>query len=190
MVPKTDIAWLAGIIDGEGSISCRLYPRRKTSVQTQMILCNTSKSMIDRVVSILDDMGIGHGSVRVVDKDVKQPHYKAQYWVEVARKHELLKLLRVLAPHLTAKHYEAVLMIDYLKRKCAVKAYKHTVVDRDLVPMMQALKRSSGEPLPEVVSYLRGQSRAKLSVDKVLREGVETRSVSSNNNPTHERPAP
>lgn len=194
-----DIAWLAGIIDGEGCFSVKRPIRRlsgkrvgyKTSYQVWLVLCNTSKAMVERAVAILDGLGVKHQPVRRVWKGKKATRW--QYWLHVARKDEVLRLTEALLPHLTAKRCEAEMVTWFLKRACQKSVYRTTVLDRAVLDGMAAVKRNGGEAPAEVRELLREVIPSQASVGHreigEMLEGVETRSVTPKDNPTHERPA-
>lgn len=198
-VSETDLAWLAGIVDGEGCFSvkrpivrqgvCRTGKR--TSYQLWLVICNTSEPMMLRVKRIFSALGVEGAKPRRVWKGKKATRW--QHWLEIARKHELLRVTQALLPHLTAKRDEALVVEWFLKRACAKKSYKPTSLDRLALESMSTIKRNGGEAPAEVLEVLREviPSRA-VSGDRssgdLETEGVETTSMSSNNNSTQERP--
>ena len=194
-----DIAWLAGIVDGEGCFSVkrsivRLSGERKghvTARQVWLVLCNTSESMIKRAEGILLGLGITPQPVRRVWKGKKATRW--QFWLHIARKHDLLRVTEGLLPHLTAKADEARIVIWFLRRACAVKIYRTTPLDRLALDSMSAIKRNGGEAPAEVKDLLRevipseateGAASAAGSVER-----VETTRQSPNSTAAHELPA-
>lgn len=198
MVKDTDIAWLAGIVDGEGCFSVkrpidRADGKYKTAYQVWLVLCNTSEAMIQRSAAILTDAGIHYQPIRRVWKGARATRW--QYWLHVARKIDLLRTTQILLPQLTAKRLEAEIVVWYLTRACQHKVYRTTALDRVLLDAMATIKRNSGEAPTEIRELLREviPSQAVLGQSSIAierAEGVETRSVSPNDNPTHERPVP
>lgn len=200
---ETDIAWLAGIVDGEGCFTLkrpivRLSGARKgsnTSYQCWLVLCNTSKAMMDRVVRIYADLGVEHPKMRKVWKGSKATRW--QYWIHVQKKHELLKITEILRPYLVAKRLEAEVVAWFLRRACQEKAYHPTHLDIAMLETLSPLKKAGGEAPVEVADLLREviPSQAELGIyysqkSKKGSEGVETRAVSSTDNPPHECPTP
>lgn len=195
MLKDVDIAWLAGIIDGEGCFSIkrpipkRKTPHRKTSYQVWVVLCNTSESMVRRAESILKDMGVEHQPIRRVWKGQRATRW--QFWLHVARKHDVLRMTEMLLPHLTAKKTEAEIVQWYLSKSCRVAQYRTTELDALVLDSMSAIKRNGGEAPAEVLSILRevipSQASPGLPKGEGL-EGVETRPVRLNDNPVQECP--
>ncbi len=198
-VSETDLAWLAGIVDGEGCFSVKRPIARqgahrcgqRTSYQAWLVICNTSEPMMRRVRSIYDALGVTGAKPRRVWKGKKATRW--QHWLEIAQKHELLRVTQAILPHLTAKRDEALVVEWFLKRACAVKSYKPTSLDRLALESMASIKRNGGEAPAEILEILRevipnqAASGGHLAGDQDA-EGVETRSVRSNDNPTHECP--
>jgi hypothetical protein len=197
----TDIAWLAGIIDGEGCFSIKRPIVRKsgervgykTCYQVWLVVCNTSEPMIERVRSILEAAGIKHQPIRKVWKGDKATRW--QWWIHIAKKRELLRATELLLPHLTAKKVEAEVVAWFLRRACKKSVYRTTHLDRAVLDALSLVKRNGGEAPAEVAELLRAVIPSQaVSGDRMPSdqetEGVETRSVSPNNNPTHECPAP
>lgn len=199
-VNDTDIAWLAGIVDGEGCFSVKrpivrktYKPGRVTSYQVWLVVCNTSETMVLRVSEILRGLGVAHQPIRKVWKGKKATRW--QYWLHVARKSDLLRATEALLPYLVAKQDEARIVAWFLRKACQVRSYSPSILDRAALEAMASIKRNGGEAPDEVRELLVEviPSQAVLG-DRVARdsktEGVEARSVSPTNNPTQECPAP
>ena len=154
MVSDVDTAWLAGIVDGEGCFSVKRPIRRKsgkrvgsvTSYQLWMVICNTSKPMVDRVAQVFAALGVHHQPVRRVWKGKRATRW--QYWIHVARKRDMLRLTRALLPYLTAKKAEAEVVDWYLSRSCRVPVYKTHSDEAAVLDSMSVIKRNGGESTP------------------------------------------
>ncbi len=199
-VSEADLAWLAGIVDGEGCFSVKRPITRqgahrtgqRTSYQLWLVICNTSEPMMKRVRRIYDALGVTGAKPRKVWKGDRATRW--QHWLEIAKKHELLCVTQAILPHLTAKRDEALIVEWFLRRACAVKNYKPTSLDRLAMESMAAIKRNGGEAPAEILQVLREVIPSQAvsgnrPADDLETEGVETRSVSSNDNPIHECPA-
>ena len=197
---QTDLAWLAGIVDGEGCFSIkrpivRQSGRRqgsRTSYQVWLVLCNTSRPMMERVRSIMSAAGLRPQRLRKVWKGKKATRW--QYWLDLTRKHDLLRMTELLLPHLTAKRVEAEVVAWFLRRSCKARCYSATHLDRAVLESLSLVKRNGGEAPAELEDLLREviPNQAVEGSDAVSEgatEGVETRSVSPNDNPIHECPA-
>ncbi len=196
---ETDLAWLAGIVDGEGCFSVkrpltRLSGERRgsrTSYQLWLVICNTSRPMMERIGQILTDHGVGHKPMRKVWKGKKATRW--QWWLEVQKKHELLKITTLLLPYLTAKRDEAFVCRWFLSKACQAKQFHPTPFDKLVLDSMSTIKKNGGEAPAEVREFLREVIPSQaVPGDRVIdqgTEGVEARAVSSTDNPPQECPA-
>jgi hypothetical protein len=111
------LAWLAGIIDGEGSIGIN---RRKSTTEhgyayaATVTIGNTDKNMIDNVASIYEEMGIR--ACPTISK-FRLPSWKQMNNIYVSRREEILKLLETIHPYLVTKKERAFLAIEWCKRR-------------------------------------------------------------------------
>lgn len=193
---QTDIAWLAGIIDGEGCFSVKRPVKRgngRRCHQVWLVLCNTNRAMVDRTVDIIEEIGAKRPTIRRVWKGKKATRY--QYWVNVVQKDDLLLVTKTLLPHLTAKRIEAEVIAWFLTRACQARAYKRTKLDIAVLESLSAVKRCGGEAPADVADLLRavipsealeGASAGRAGKS---RERVETSDLTATNNDRHERPA-
>ena len=198
MVSEKDIAWLAGIVDGEGCFAVKrpivrqTYQKGKlTSFQVWLVVCNTSEPMMRRMVAILDALGVEYPAMRRVWKGKRATRW--QFWVHVQKKHALLRITDALLPHLTAKKDEAEVVAWFLRRACAVKAYRPTPLDRLALESLSQIKRNGGEAPAEMRELLRevipSQAAAGRAIEHGAAEGVEARIVSPDNKRSQECPA-
>lgn len=197
MLPSvSDIAWLAGIIDGEGCFTVKSPIRRlsgarkgsNTSYQVWIVLCNTSKTMVDRAARILTEAGVHYQPIRKVWKGKRATRW--QYWLHVARKDDVLRATELLLPHLTAKTLEAEIVAWFYRRACMDKQHKATPLEKAMLDCMSGIKRCGGEAPAEIRAMLREVIPSQAVLGIIGTEGVETRSVSPNNNLTQELPGP
>lgn len=185
-----DIAWLAGIVDGEGCFSVKNPIKRgngRRCHQVWLVICNTSKPMMDRCKWIMEGLLGKSVSMRKVWKGKKATRY--QYWINIGHKADLLFITEELLPHLTAKRVEGEVIAWFLRRACAHRAYKRTALDIAVLESLSAVKRNGGEAPAEYVDLLSEVIPSEALKGNGLRERVETRNLSPNNNGSHERPA-
>jgi hypothetical protein len=148
--------------------------------------------MMDRASRIFKEMGVDHQPIRKVWKGKKAT--RAQYWLHIAKKAEVLRATEMLLPHLTAKVDEAEVVVWFLRCACQVSVYRTTPLDRAMLDSLSEIKRNGGEAPAEIREMIREviPSQAISGADTAVggeMEGVETRSVSPNDNLTHECPA-
>lgn len=147
------LAWLAGIIDGEGWISFRLQRLRTgaLNVKWQIGVGNTDAAMMDEVASILNAIGVRHkyylrqprlGDPRVVAR-------KAQGTIDCERREDCRRLLTALLPYLITKGARAATMLQALDHRIAMQNYRspgyvRAQDDAAFVAMMTSMTRMNG----------------------------------------------
>jgi LAGLIDADG DNA endonuclease family protein len=104
-------AWLAGVIDGEGSIlisriAATRYSRRGFFYKPKLEVANSNKEFVDRVLSV-----IGKGSVNLCKE--KNPEWKDK-WQYNGASGVLRGILPQILPHLLVKRAVAEKMLEYL----------------------------------------------------------------------------
>lgn len=135
---ETKLAWLAGLVDGEGCLHARHVQsnsgKTKNSIFVKLEIHSVSKNMIDAVCSILDDLGITYYRAQPKFQPMsKRPAIR----VAVHHRGHLRTLLTALVPYLIVKKAEAELTLTFINRVSAER--RHRLVDDDLV-FVQELK--------------------------------------------------
>ena len=99
---KEDLAYIAGILDGEGCIQVRLLKHNGSKwgmMKCEVIIVNTSKELIDWLSKKLNlDIGV---------RKRKNPKWKPCYYVKTTNMYEVLLLLKALLPYLIVKRKQA-----------------------------------------------------------------------------------
>jgi hypothetical protein len=107
---ETDAAYLAGFIDGEGSIGLRTShskDNRTPSYVPRLRITNTNYEVLKWV-----EVTTGMGMVRKV-KPASTSNYQAYEWYVSGSK--MKWLLEELIPHLKIKRYQAEIVLEFLK---------------------------------------------------------------------------
>jgi hypothetical protein len=100
-----DRAYLAGLVDGEGSIYCGAFgPRRKLTCYPAFAIGMTDRAIIEWVA---ERLGV---AVSYVCKRKKNPNWKDQYFVRLTGRRAQL-LCSVLLPFLKVKRRQAELVL-------------------------------------------------------------------------------
>lgn len=117
---KLDLAWLAGFIDGEGSIGIyREFDKRKGEnyhvYRGALSIVNTNRDSLERCQEII---GAGRIVPHRSHKAQRPTHKLAYHWA--LRKQELLwDILLELTPYLVIKKMQALLVADYCDSRMA-----------------------------------------------------------------------
>lgn len=116
-VKETQLAWLAGIIDGEGCIGAFRKTRKHRSGNTTMLpvpyvtIVNSSHSLMVEVESILKALGVSaygfHESRNGTNRLMKR--------FAIKNLESILTLLDAVIPYLVAKRVQAEVMREFLK---------------------------------------------------------------------------
>lgn len=111
---EMDIAWLAGIFDGEGTITMTKNHGTKhpdwNARKSEMSISNCDERLIVKCVSIIESNGIRPYITCIVPK--KRGSLKA-YRVCVSKLADTKRLAELMLPHLTSKLEQATMMIRY-----------------------------------------------------------------------------
>ena len=118
-----DLAWLAGIIDGEGNLHALVQEKRSGSSNRLRFLCpkiritNTDMRMIQRVSEIYVREGLTffYALNRVSRYKNRQPTWKDQLEITVGSQAGVAKLLRLVLPYLVAKQVYASIFLELIE---------------------------------------------------------------------------
>lgn len=115
-IKKTDLAWLAGVMDSDGSIGLYRYLRTKEPrhfvVRPMITIVNTNSIMINKVLSIYEQLNI----VPYIGKQKKQKKWKQSYNIVIQSRSSALILLNAIYPYITVKKEQAEIVLLFLKR--------------------------------------------------------------------------
>jgi hypothetical protein len=110
MIQERDLGWLAGIIDGEGTITiCRIKGFMRPIVQ----IVNTNTSMLLKVNELLEKIisrKLLIGVVKSYGKEVL-----ACYRIQSVKQSDVEKILLTIKPYLVAKTEQARLVLEFLE---------------------------------------------------------------------------
>jgi len=143
MSNEMDLAWLAGIVDGEGYIRVRAGSQNhngngdRTTLMCSFKLENTSMAMISRVTDILDYHEVHYSLRRTKPTALSR---RANIRLEVWRKGDVLRLCQMVLPYITAKKDEFELVEGYLSKAVLLKYYTATPDDLKLPKRLQSLR--------------------------------------------------
>ncbi len=106
----TDLAWSAGLIDGEGCIRISKveHTKKSTTYDLWLTVGMCHKESIIKLYDIFE-----FGSLRVDNS----PSRKTPLWVWQCSTHDTVKVLKQIMPWLTCKRKEAELALDFVIMK-------------------------------------------------------------------------
>jgi hypothetical protein len=109
-ISQLELGWLAGIIDGEGSIT---IVKRGPTFVPQVQMANTSKKLVDKYCEILDKMDISYHCYG----RQKQGNRKYQWEVSVCGRPRVLKFILMLQDILVAKQNQAATVLEWIESR-------------------------------------------------------------------------
>jgi hypothetical protein len=122
-VSKEDVGWLAGIIDGEGSItfSKPKNPESTLKIAYGVHIVNSCEEMIDKCVRIINQFDDGKGRLiekkpKVYRKSVFKMN-KGCYQITLRRYGTIKNLLQAITPHLTEKKLKAQKLLNFVSKR-------------------------------------------------------------------------
>lgn len=128
-VTDIELGWLAGVIDGEGTIAFSVYPLRYNGkilqdlrVKPQIIVTNTDKDLVEKVAYIFGRSSIGvhfqtrtqHGRSFVGNKPTK---YRPLHVANVSGFKRARKAIELVGQHLVSKKRKAELVLRYVVQR-------------------------------------------------------------------------
>ena len=123
-VKDTDLAWLAGIIDGEGNISLICRKSRGGIYRPFIVITNTDIRILEKCQNIGHQLGINFYIYKRQIKD-RQKH-KLAYNALTQKMGHVVKLIPYLLPYLIAKKDQAQILLEFsLYRLENLRSHKH-----------------------------------------------------------------
>lgn len=107
------LAWLAGLWDGEGTITVFNTKREDgtNKLCPSLVLVNTSESIIAESVKILDEIGV---SMHLFKRKPERKEWKEAYQLTTRNMTSIKKLLETLMPYLIGKKAQAELTLRFI----------------------------------------------------------------------------
>jgi hypothetical protein len=144
---ETEAAYVAGIIDGEGSLT--LIHRRRNeargweNIEPHVRISNTDLELMNYLSVLL-------GARPYVSHGRPKSHWKPQYTISVSAFAEIAALLERIMPYLVIKRRRAEIMLRIVRRRLARQPY--TQNDRELVQEFRLANWRGAEPNERIVT--------------------------------------
>lgn len=138
-----DLAWLGGVIDGEGCIALnRRYRGKAVNYHPQIIISNTDPFMIDECARILQLLGVGHWVMW--RKREGHANRRMMGHVAVSGYRRCQKALATLTSCTRGKRDQAQLLLEFIERRLSIghtKHYTYSEIDERYFLKIRELKR-------------------------------------------------
>lgn len=132
-VKPEDIGWLAGIIDGEASITLAKSKVGHPRIIYSIHIVGTNLQLLNKCVKIVDKFDDGLGiPAKLYNKNYKNSLFKTHkqcYHLQIWRQGVLRNLLPVILPHLTEKYLPAARLLNFLMNHERRKWFKEGEID-------------------------------------------------------------
>jgi len=110
---EKDLAYLAAIIDGEGTVTLERTGKRRMSgvmgLSPKVIVVNSNEAIVQHVTNLFTKLGV---KPHIKSQD-RHPHRK-MYWVTVQGLSKCKKILSQLMPYLVGKIAQAQLLLEFI----------------------------------------------------------------------------
>ena len=131
---STELAYLAGIIDGEGNVS---IVKRTTYYVPVVAISNTNETLVLHLKSVLESIGVGF-SLSYSDRG-QRTNSKPAWTFQIAGKSRVKKLLEMVYPYLVAKRQQTDLVIKWCSKK--ERRRKLSELDFDMLADIRTLNQ-------------------------------------------------
>lgn len=107
----TRLAWLAGFIDGEGSLG--IHKHHKTYMP-MISIYNTSAETMEHVKRLLGELEVNY-CFTMYDPSKRTGSFgqKTMYTIHIRKRTSVISLLRSIIPYMITKRARAQMMLDY-----------------------------------------------------------------------------
>ena len=116
-----ELAWLAGILDGEGWIGVNRATRKTTGkhrYSAGCVVATTSPRLANRIHELLIRLGVSHFFIEVPPKTGKDGSVRRRKWnISIAGNTQTGVLLPAVLPYLVEKAAQANLTLEYIARR-------------------------------------------------------------------------
>jgi len=142
-IKETRLAWLAGIIDGEGVIGFYEIPSNKTGVtyQNHIRVINSDPDIIAECDDIITTI-LGHRVTHGRDMRKDRPHI---YWyISINHQKDIIKVMSLIIPYMVGKKSQAELLVEMLKRHH--RGTRMNKMECEIIDILKRMKREKMAP--------------------------------------------
>lgn len=138
-----ELAWLAGIMDGEGSFLISVNSTHR-SIYPRISVTNTNKYMIEKIIDIIEKIGIEHWNVKV--RIPKKDTWKTNIQISIITAKRVLLFTNSILPYLIAKKENALLVKEFCESRISLPyGYPYTERELELRILLGKLQEKKGQ---------------------------------------------
>lgn len=165
LVTETELAYLAGIIDGEGCISINHAGEWKTnkSFQCKVRLANSNLDLINWVMQTLEKLGI-KGYIAHSRRCENNPKWKRVYDLGILNQTKCHTVLSAIRPYLVSKRAQADLVLEWIDSRWNRKkpeGFRYIPYSKRELEIVQQLKVLNQRGTSQTVDYELAEMIAK-----------------------------
>lgn len=114
-IELTDLAYLAGLIDGEGCIAIQKSKQNgRPTYAINFKVTNSDPNIVDRVQSIM--LGLGVNPYIREKNNQDRPEWKSWFDIYLTKGSNIQTVLRAVLPYLVGKRARAFIMLRYIDK--------------------------------------------------------------------------
>jgi len=139
---EVEMAYLAGLIDGEGTITLERSGNRRLNgmmgLSPKVIVTDTDRAIVDATMTIMRRLGV-NPYVKVQSPAKRK---KACFWVTVSGLSKCKKVLEAVKPYLVGKLAQAQLVLDFVESRGnsqAAKGQQYSEAELQILDKLRAL---------------------------------------------------
>lgn len=118
MKKEIKLAWLAGIMEGEGCFSINSAGKNRNYFVYCISITNTDLIILQKCVSILKEIGIG---VRIKSRNKQIKNRRMRYDLKIEGIKKMICFINAINPYIVGqKKMQAELMLNFLKRRLKI----------------------------------------------------------------------
>jgi hypothetical protein len=144
-----DVAWLAGIVDGEGHIGLSVEPKRPNSIRTVLLIGNTSQAMLEKVQRIVFELTHRKLKVGFAEPAGYAMRTKDWYQFPIYAQKDLVRVCEAILPHLTCKRVQAEIMIEFCRLRQSKKHIPNAAYGPEEMALIKRMEPFRKKPYPK-----------------------------------------
>jgi hypothetical protein len=134
------LAWLAGLWDGEGTITVFLTHREKgqEKYNASLILTNTDEKIISEATKILDELEL---RMHLFKRKPEKKEWKSAYQLTTRKLEVVKKFCEIFIPYLIGKKAQAELTLRFVNSRLKGKCNNYSEEEKTLCQQLKLLNR-------------------------------------------------
>jgi hypothetical protein len=149
---ERDLAWLGGIMDGEGSIQIS-FSKKTEFCGSSVNIVNSGKAIIEKSRKVLDKLGIFYTVTRTIPKKSRHRGTRVLFRISAKRYQDQWRWLRIIKPFLVQKKRDADIVMEFCEIRSKNQRRQKGVIRREAKRLRKELeicREDSGRGLEDL----------------------------------------